>query len=154
MLQVIAVFQCSAGLFYCWYSWLYGAWSLAEERIWYGVWLVVVGGNHVWNAHRLPSFLFWWSKDHMPQGETISVALCYFLSIPCVFRIEKVSVLYQIINWKTCLKLPEEPKISDEAKDLICHLLCDVETRLGTGGVEEIKVITLPWNYHFPWWFM
>lgn len=48
----------------------------------------------------------------------------------------------QIINWRTCLKFPEEPKISDEAKDLICHLLCDVETRLGTRGVEEIKVIT------------
>ncbi|GMP44269.1 hypothetical protein CsSME_00013280 [Camellia sinensis var. sinensis] len=45
----------------------------------------------------------------------------------------------KIINWKACLKFPEEPKISDEAKDLICHLLCDVETRLGTNGVEEIK---------------
>ncbi|CAL5332418.1 unnamed protein product [Camellia sinensis] len=48
----------------------------------------------------------------------------------------------KIINWKACLKFPEEPKISDEAKDLICHLLCDVETRLGTNGVEEIKVST------------
>ncbi|THG21444.1 hypothetical protein TEA_001062 [Camellia sinensis var. sinensis] len=45
----------------------------------------------------------------------------------------------KIINWKACLKFPEEPKISDEAKDLICHLLCDVETRLGTNGVEAIK---------------
>ncbi|KAF9599959.1 hypothetical protein IFM89_001994 [Coptis chinensis] len=35
----------------------------------------------------------------------------------------------KIINWKTCLKFPEEPKISDDAKDLICRLLCDVETR-------------------------
>lgn len=48
----------------------------------------------------------------------------------------------QIINWRTCLKFPEEPKISDEAKDLIRRLLCDVETRLGTRGVEEIKVTT------------
>lgn len=48
--------------------------------------------------------------------------------------------VYQIINWKTCLKFPEEPKISDEARDLICHLLCDVEKRLGTRGVDEIKV--------------
>ena len=38
------------------------------------------------------------------------------------------------------MKFPEEPRISDEAKDLICHLLCDVETRLGTRGVEELKV--------------
>ncbi|GAU39915.1 hypothetical protein TSUD_05070 [Trifolium subterraneum] len=31
----------------------------------------------------------------------------------------------KIVNWKTCLKFPEEPKISAEAKDLICRLLCD-----------------------------
>lgn len=50
----------------------------------------------------------------------------------------------KIINWRTCLKFPEEPKISPKARDLICHLLCDVETRLGTrGGVEEIKAH--PW---------
>ncbi|XP_060199438.1 uncharacterized protein LOC132627857 isoform X2 [Lycium barbarum] len=46
----------------------------------------------------------------------------------------------KIISWRTCLKFPDEPKVSDEAKDLICRLLCDVESRLGTGGVDEIKV--------------
>jgi len=51
--------------------------------------------------------------------------------------------LCQIVNWKTCLKFPEEPKISAEAKDLICRLLCDVDTRLGTRGVDEIKVTSL-----------
>ncbi|KAA8537752.1 hypothetical protein F0562_027668 [Nyssa sinensis] len=55
----------------------------------------------------------------------------------------------KIINWKTCLKFPEEPKISDEAKDLICHLLCDVETRLGSRGVEEIKAH--PWFRCIQW---
>ncbi|GMP44240.1 hypothetical protein CsSME_00013270 [Camellia sinensis var. sinensis] len=55
----------------------------------------------------------------------------------------------KIINWKACLKFPEEPKISDEAKDLICHLLCDVETRLGTNGVEEIKAH--PWFKCIQW---
>ncbi|XP_043809551.1 serine/threonine-protein kinase tricornered isoform X3 [Manihot esculenta] len=50
----------------------------------------------------------------------------------------------KIINWKTFLKFPEEPKISNEAKDLICHLLCDVETRLGTRGVDELKVFAFP----------
>ncbi|PHT39016.1 hypothetical protein CQW23_22589 [Capsicum baccatum] len=48
--------------------------------------------------------------------------------------------VYMIISWRTCLKFPDEPKVSDEAKDLICHLLYDVESRLGTEGVEEIKV--------------
>ncbi|KAL9359612.1 hypothetical protein Peur_047735 [Populus x canadensis] len=58
----------------------------------------------------------------------------------------------KIINWKTCLKFPEEPKISSEAKDLICHLLCDVETRLGTRGVEELKVH--PWFRSTQWDFL
>ncbi|GJU51562.1 serine/threonine-protein kinase tricorner-like protein [Tanacetum coccineum] len=49
----------------------------------------------------------------------------------------------KIINWRTCLKFPEEPKVTKEARDLICHLLCDVESRLGTGGVDEIKVARL-----------
>ncbi|KAF3446653.1 hypothetical protein FNV43_RR11833 [Rhamnella rubrinervis] len=55
----------------------------------------------------------------------------------------------KIINWRTCLKFPEEPKISNEAKDLICHFLCDVETRLGTRGVEEIKAH--PWFRCIQW---
>ncbi|KAG6585669.1 Serine/threonine-protein kinase tricorner, partial [Cucurbita argyrosperma subsp. sororia] len=55
----------------------------------------------------------------------------------------------KIINWRTCLKFPEEPKISEEAKDLIIHLLCDVETRLGTRGVEEIKAH--PWFKGIHW---
>ncbi|KAB2076137.1 hypothetical protein ES319_A06G020800v1 [Gossypium barbadense] len=55
----------------------------------------------------------------------------------------------KIVNWRTCLKFPEEPKISPEAKDLICHLLCDVETRLGTRGVEELKAH--PWFKGVPW---
>ncbi|XP_057490120.1 uncharacterized protein LOC130776089 [Actinidia eriantha] len=56
---------------------------------------------------------------------------------------------YKITNWDRCLKFPEEPKISDEAKDLIRHLLCDVDTRLGTRGVEEIKAH--PWFKGIQW---
>ncbi|KAH7567427.1 hypothetical protein JRO89_XS07G0071700 [Xanthoceras sorbifolium] len=55
----------------------------------------------------------------------------------------------KIVNWKTCLKFPDEPKISNEAKDLICHLLCDVETRLGTRGDEELKAH--PWFRGIQW---
>eukprot|EP00262_Sarcandra_glabra_P006286 TRINITY_DN1842_c0_g1_i1.p1 TRINITY_DN1842_c0_g1~~TRINITY_DN1842_c0_g1_i1.p1 ORF type:complete len:545 (+),score=90.63 TRINITY_DN1842_c0_g1_i1:266-1900(+) len=55
----------------------------------------------------------------------------------------------KIINWKTCLKFPEEPKVSNEAKDLICRLLCDVDTRLGTRGVGEIKAH--PWFRGIEW---
>ncbi|WVY91221.1 hypothetical protein V8G54_036735 [Vigna mungo] len=55
----------------------------------------------------------------------------------------------KIVNWKTCLKFPEEPKISVEARDLIFRLLCDVDSRLGTGGVEEIKAH--PWFKGVQW---
>ncbi|KAJ8763289.1 hypothetical protein K2173_026190 [Erythroxylum novogranatense] len=55
----------------------------------------------------------------------------------------------KIINWKTCLKFPEEPKLSYEAKDLISRLLCDVESRLGTRGVQELKAH--PWLRTIQW---
>ncbi|CAM6092926.1 unnamed protein product [Calypogeia fissa] len=45
----------------------------------------------------------------------------------------------KIVNWRTYLKFPEEAKISFEAKDLICRLLCDVEHRLGSRVSDEIK---------------
>ncbi|GKV04628.1 hypothetical protein SLEP1_g16769 [Rubroshorea leprosula] len=55
----------------------------------------------------------------------------------------------KIVHWRTCLKFPEEPKISDEARHLICHLLCDVETRLGAGRIEELK--GHPWLRGIQW---
>lgn len=49
--------------------------------------------------------------------------------------------IFQIVNWRTHLKFPEEAKLSPEAKDLISKLLCNVEQRLGTKGANEIKVL-------------
>ncbi|PHT78314.1 putative protein kinase [Capsicum annuum] len=37
----------------------------------------------------------------------------------------------------------DKPKVSDEAKDLIFHLLYDVESRLRTKGAEEIKIAAM-----------
>lgn len=61
----------------------------------------------------------------------------------------------QIVHWRNQLKFPEEAKLSHEAKDLICRLLCDVEHRLGTGGSNQIKVLfksftfnCFHWNFH------
>ncbi|GLJ39601.1 hypothetical protein SUGI_0809330 [Cryptomeria japonica] len=55
----------------------------------------------------------------------------------------------KILCWKTCLKFPEEPRVSPEAKDLICRLLCDVDHRLGSRGVDEIKAH--PWFRGIQW---
>lgn len=46
----------------------------------------------------------------------------------------------QIVNWRNHLKFPEEARLTPEAKDLICRLLCNVEHRLGVGGAHQIKV--------------
>lgn len=48
--------------------------------------------------------------------------------------------LLQIVHWRNHLRFPENTRLSPEAKDLICRLLCDVQNRLGTHGVDEIKV--------------
>jgi serine/threonine kinase 38 len=45
------------------------------------------------------------------------------------------------------LKFPDEVRLSPEAKDLICRLLCNVEQRLGTKGADEIKVLYALFNF-------
>ncbi|KAF2553140.1 hypothetical protein F2Q68_00034845, partial [Brassica cretica] len=54
-----------------------------------------------------------------------------------------------IVNWRNYLKFPEEVRLSPEAKDLICRLLCNVEQRLGTKGADEIK--DHPWFVGVEW---
>lgn len=50
------------------------------------------------------------------------------------------AIFAQIVNWRTHLKFPDEAKLTPEARDMIERLLCDVEHRLGTRSVQEIKV--------------
>ncbi|KVH91596.1 AGC-kinase, C-terminal [Cynara cardunculus var. scolymus] len=58
---------------------------------------------------------------------------------PPFYSDEPMSTCRKIVNWRTHLKFPEEARLSPEAKDLICKLLCNVEKRLGTKGAHEIK---------------
>jgi serine/threonine kinase 38 len=62
---------------------------------------------------------------------------------PPFYSDEPMTTCRKIVNWRTHLKFPEEAKLSKEAKDFISKLLCDVEHRLGTRGVAEIKVSCL-----------
>lgn len=43
------------------------------------------------------------------------------------------------MNYKKFFEIPEDSKISEEAKDLLRRLIADPDERLGTNGVEEIK---------------
>ncbi|CAL9773041.1 unnamed protein product [Musa acuminata subsp. burmannicoides] len=57
--------------------------------------------------------------------------------------------LNHIVHWRNHLRFPEDTRLSPEAKDLICRLLCDVEHRLGSGGVDQIKAH--PWFKGVVW---
>ncbi|CAK9197534.1 unnamed protein product [Sphagnum troendelagicum] len=83
----------------------------------------------------------WWSLG----------AIMYEMLVgyPPFYSDEPMSTCRKIVNWRTHLKFPEEAKLSKEAKDFISKLLCDVEHRLGTRGVAEIKAH--PWFKGLPW---
>nr|XP_043627467.1 serine/threonine-protein kinase tricornered-like [Erigeron canadensis] len=83
----------------------------------------------------------WWSLG----------AIMYEMLVgyPPFYSDEPMSTCRKIVNWRTHLKFPEEAKLSPEAKDLICKLLCNVEKRLGTKGAYEIKAH--PWFNGIEW---
>ncbi|KAK9936998.1 hypothetical protein M0R45_013817 [Rubus argutus] len=83
----------------------------------------------------------WWSLG----------AIMYemLVGFPPFYSEEPMSTCRKIVNWRTHLKFPEEAKLSAEAKDLICKLLCNVEQRLGTKGAYQIKAH--PWFKGLQW---
>ncbi|XP_073019648.1 uncharacterized protein [Primulina eburnea] len=74
----------------------------------------------------------WWSLG----------AIMYEMLIgyPPFYSDDPMTTCRKIVHWRNQLKFPEDVKLSPEAKDLICRLLCDAENRLGTGGAAQIKV--------------
>ncbi|KAG4917166.1 hypothetical protein JHK87_054723 [Glycine soja] len=83
----------------------------------------------------------WWSLG----------AIMYEMLVgyPPFYSDEPMLTCRKIVTWRTTLKFPEEAKLSAEAKDLICRLLCNVEQRLGTKGADEIKAH--PWFKGVEW---
>ncbi|KAL6897861.1 hypothetical protein ACP4OV_006820 [Aristida adscensionis] len=70
--------------------------------------------------------------------------ICNCANVLCIKRLIK-----QIVHWKSYLKFPDNPRLSLEAKDLICRLLCDVDHRIGSGGADQIKAH--PWFQGVEW---
>uniref|UniRef100_A0A803LMP7 non-specific serine/threonine protein kinase n=1 Tax=Chenopodium quinoa TaxID=63459 RepID=A0A803LMP7_CHEQI len=83
----------------------------------------------------------WWSLG----------AIMYEMLVgyPPFYSDDPMSTCRKIVNWRHHLKFPEEARLSREAKDLICKLLCNVEQRLGTKGADEIKAH--PWFKGVDW---
>ena len=59
---------------------------------------------------------------------------------PPFYSDDPLTTCRKIVNWRMFLKFPDEVPISAAAKDLIARLMCDVDDRLGTTGVQELKV--------------
>ncbi|CAA0841909.1 AGC (cAMP-dependent- cGMP-dependent and protein kinase C) kinase family protein [Striga hermonthica] len=83
----------------------------------------------------------WWSLG----------AIMYEMLVgyPPFYSDDPMTTCRKIVHWRNHLKFPEDAKLSPEAKDLICRLLCDVEHRLGTGGAFQIKAH--PWFAGIEW---
>lgn len=83
----------------------------------------------------------WWSLG----------AIMYemLMGYPPFYSDDPLTTCRKIVHWKNHLKFPEDAKLSPEAKDLICRLLCDVDHRLGTGGADQIKAH--PWFKDIEW---
>lgn len=62
---------------------------------------------------------------------------------------DQMTTCRKIIYWRKYLKFPEEARLSLEARDLMCRLLCDVDHRLGTRGASEVKAH--PWFRGIQW---
>ncbi|KAJ0091683.1 hypothetical protein Patl1_13842 [Pistacia atlantica] len=83
----------------------------------------------------------WWSLG----------AIMYEMLVgyPPFYSDDPITTCRKIVHWRNHLKFPEDLRLSLEAKDLICRLLCDVEHRLGTGGAHQIKAH--PWFKDVAW---
>ncbi|KAK7281238.1 hypothetical protein RIF29_09035 [Crotalaria pallida] len=83
----------------------------------------------------------WWSLG----------AIMYEMLVgyPPFYSDDPVTTCRKIVHWKNHLKFPEEARLTPEAKDLICGLLCDVQHRLGTRGADEIRAH--PWFKDIVW---
>jgi len=84
----------------------------------------------------------WWSLG--------AIMFEMMIGYPPFYSDEPLTTCRKIVNWRTFLKFPDEIQISPAARDLIQRLMCDVDERLGTNGVHEIKAhpffTGLPWD--------
>lgn len=74
----------------------------------------------------------WWSLG--------AIMFEMLVGYPPFYSSDPMTTCRKIVGWKHCLQIPDDADLTPEAKDLIRRLMCEVEDRLGTYGVHEIKV--------------
>ena len=83
----------------------------------------------------------WWSVG--------AILFEMLVGYPPFYSDEPMTTCRNIVAWPTHLVLPAEARLSPEASDLILRLMCDVDSRLGTRSVEDIK--RHPFFRHLAW---
>jgi len=83
----------------------------------------------------------WWSVG--------AIMFEMLIGYPPFYSDEPLTTCRKIVNWRMFLKFPDEIPVSPAARDLITRLMCDVDDRLGTNGVHEIKAH--PFFSGIPW---
>lgn len=75
----------------------------------------------------------WWSLG--------AIAFEMMVGFPPFYSDDPMTTCRKIVNWRTYLRFPPEADaaLSPAARDFIVRLLCDVEDRLGTRDIGEIK---------------
>ncbi|WVZ72626.1 hypothetical protein U9M48_021054 [Paspalum notatum var. saurae] len=83
----------------------------------------------------------WWSLG----------AIMYEMLVgyPPFYADDPITTCRKIVHWRNHLKFPEDARLSNEARDLICRLLCDVDHRIGSAGADQIKAH--PWFQGVAW---
>ncbi|CAO2185988.1 unnamed protein product [Urochloa humidicola] len=83
----------------------------------------------------------WWSLG----------AIMYEMLVgyPPFYADDPITTCRKIVHWRNHLKFPEDARLSNEARDLICRLLCDVDQRIGSSGADQIKAH--PWFQGVAW---
>ncbi|KAL9249443.1 Serine/threonine-protein kinase CBK1-like protein [Drosera capensis] len=81
----------------------------------------------------------WWSLG----------AIMYEMLVgyPPFYADDPITTCRKIVHWRNYLKFPEDTKLTTEAKDLICRLLCDVEHRLESA----VLIKAHPWFKDVVW---
>lgn len=73
----------------------------------------------------------WWSVG--------AIMFEMLVGYPPFYSDEPMQTCRKIVQWRQHLVMPPEASLSPEARDLISSLMCDVDQRLGTRSVEDIK---------------
>ncbi|KAI8574647.1 hypothetical protein RHMOL_Rhmol01G0370300 [Rhododendron molle] len=105
---------------------------------------IVFGGCYV-NAENKPIVFCWIPRVPLIRWWSLGAIMYEMLVGYPPFYSDVPITCKKIVHWKSHLKVSPGSKLTPEAKDLICRLLCNVEHRLGTQGAHQIEVCSHPW---------